>query len=237
MDVSTRIVTSEIGTIPYSLVRKRVRNVNLRVRSNGQVVVSASPRVSISFIDNFVASKAPGLLEKTRKTALSKMKMIPINFTDGEPVTCFGEKLELRIVSSDKDDVNVEDGYLIIYQRDINDIGKSKRLFERFVREQVKLATSRAVQKYLPLFESISCPAPSSFSVRKMTTRWGTCHTKSKRITFSLMLFRTPQFLIEYVVAHELTHLIVPNHSKTFYDVLGKVMPDCIERRSALRGY
>ena len=110
MDVSTRIVTSEIGTITYSLVRKRVRNVNLRVRSNGQVVVSASPRVSISFIDNFVASKAPGLLEKTRKTALSKMKMIPINFTDGEPVTCFGEKLELRIVSSDKDDVNVEDG-------------------------------------------------------------------------------------------------------------------------------
>ena len=58
MDVSTRIVTSEIGTITYSLVRKRVRNVNLRVRSNGQVVVSASPRVSISFIDNFVASKA-----------------------------------------------------------------------------------------------------------------------------------------------------------------------------------
>ena len=89
--------------------------------------------LSISFIDNFVASKAPGLLEKTRKTALSKMKMIPINFTDGEPVTCFGEKLELRIVSSDKDDVNVEDGYLIIYQRDINDIDFSERLMRQRV--------------------------------------------------------------------------------------------------------
>ncbi len=74
----------------------------------------------------------------------------------------------------------------------------------------------------------------ASFTFRHMKTRWGTCNTRSHRITFNLELARQPVSALEYVVAHELAHLRVAGHNKRFYALLDDVMPDWKERKRVL---
>lgn len=63
-------------------------------------------------------------------------------------------------------------------------------------------------------------PYPSSLTIRRMTSRWGVCNTKTKRITLNLELIKKPIFCIDYVIMHELSHLIHGNHSRAFWDLV-----------------
>ena len=65
-------------------------------------------------------------------------------------------------------------------------------------------------------------PYPSSLTIRKMTSRWGVCNTKTKRITLNLELIKKPIFCIDYVIMHELSHLIYGDHSKAFWELVGE---------------
>lgn len=72
--------------------------------------------------------------------------------------------------------------------------------------------------------------------IRKMKTRWGTCNYREGRVWFALMLALQPLDLIDYIVLHELTHLIEPSHNKRFQVILCQHMPDWKDRRKRLNG-
>jgi len=73
-----------------------------------------------------------------------------------------------------------------------------------------------------------------SWKLRKMTSQWGNCKTKTGEITFSTNLIRKPMRCIEYVVAHELAHILIANHSKRFYAIIAKHLPYWKETRKEL---
>ena len=77
--------------------------------------------------------------------------------------------------------------------------------------------------------------APKKWTVRVMNTRWGSCSTATGRITLNLKLYNKPDACIEYIVVHELCHLIHPNHGKDFYALLEKELPDWKTRRKQLK--
>ena len=70
-----------------------------------------------------------------------------------------------------------------------------------------------------------------------MTSRWGSCQIKKNTITLNRRLIETPMECIEYVVVHEFTHFLQPNHSRKFYDLLAVFMPDWEERKNTLEGF
>ena len=72
---------------------------------------------------------------------------------------------------------------------------------------------------------SRNIPHPS-LTIRKMTTRWGVCNTRSKRVTLNLELIKMPLFCLDYVIYHELSHLIYANHSREFWDLVGENCPE-----------
>ena len=85
-----------------------------------------------------------------------------------------------------------------------------------------------------PYFGKKSVAFPQ-IKFRKMTSRWGSCHTKKGILTFNLNLMYAQKECIEYVVYHEFTHFLVPNHSAKFYDELSKVCPDWKQQRQKLK--
>lgn len=78
---------------------------------------------------------------------------------------------------------------------------------------------------------------PNGFKIREMKTRWGSCNVKTHHMTFNMELAYVPQECLEYVVVHELSHLIEPSHNERFWQTMETYLPDAKERRRKLKGY
>ena len=89
------------------------------------------------------------------------------------------------------------------------------------------------VDYWYPIIEKYGISKPSVF-IRKMATMWGSCSLKRGAVIFNLYLLKARVACIDYVVLHELTHFLYPNHSKQFYDFLSNYMPDWKERKRVL---
>lgn len=89
---------------------------------------------------------------------------------------------------------------------------------------------------YNKLFQKYDIALPSLI-IRNMTSRWGSCQIKRNTITLNRRLIETPRECIEYVIVHEFTHFLQPNHSRKFYDLLAVFMPDWEERKNTLEGF
>ncbi len=111
---------------------------------------------------------------------------------------------------------------------------KQKELLPILSEEEIRPYITSLCKKHYPYFEKKGVPFPT-IKFRKMVSRWGSCHSQKGILTFNTHLRFAPHSSIQYVVLHELTHFLVPNHSKEFYDELRKVCPDYMKERKKLR--
>ena len=169
-------------TIQYELQYKKVKNINLRIKPDGSINVSANKRVPQKVIDEFIISKADSILR-----ALERYKNIPAT--------------------------------------------EQKQYFtEDEVMEQILTLCNKA----FPYYEKRGVRYPA-IKFKKMVSRWGSCHSQKGILTFNTNLMNAPLECIEYVVYHEFTHFLQPNHSSKFYDELAKVYPNWKECRKKLK--
>jgi len=98
------------------------------------------------------------------------------------------------------------------------------------LRRELRRAVPPLLAEWAP---RVGVPEPT-FGIRRMTTRWGTCNVRARRITLNLELARREPELLEYVVVHELAHLIESGHNQRFYAVMDRALPDWRLRRKAL---
>ena len=121
-------------------------------------------------------------------------------------------------------------GILYMHAPANSTIEQRKQLLNEFYRKKLKLVIPELMEKYA----AIVGKAPVEWRIRDMKTRWGTCNTKDKRIWLSLHLAKKHPDCLEYVIAHELTHLHVPNHSKEFWTRMDVYYPEWKEVRKLL---
>ncbi len=103
-----------------------------------------------------------------------------------------------------------------------------------FTEEEIREVITKLCEKAYPYFREKGISFPQ-IKFRKMKSRWGSCHTKNGILTFNLNLIYAQIECIEYVVYHEFTHFLVPNHSAKFYQELAKVCPDWKAKRQKLK--
>ncbi len=230
-----RQVSCENGTITYLLTRKPVKNVNLRVKPDGRVLVSANSRVPVRFIDEFIREKQKFILsalaryEERREHAQD----VPRTYVSGEAYMLLGEKLQLRVEESQREEVYTDGVYLLLKVCGKDDFGHKESMMENWLREyQLKVFRELIDEVYLA-FEKYGVPYPQ-LRIRGMTSRWGSCQTKKGIITLNSQLIKFPRRCIAYVVVHEFAHFIHPNHSREFWDLVARFMPDWKERRKEL---
>ncbi len=220
----------------YDLTYKKVKNLNLRIKPDMTVSVSASKAVSQKIIDEFLFSKADFILNALEKyESLSFDEPQKPFLKDGDDIVFLGEYKKLCVLQESKNSV-FYDGYIIYLSvKDSNDYELKEKTLLKWKKEKCIDVVTEYCKKAYNDFYKFNLPYPE-IKFRKMVSRWGSCQPRNNVITFNTYLINAPEKCIEYVVYHEFTHFLEPNHSKRFYEKLSWFIPDWKERKKMLNG-
>lgn len=232
--IQKRTICAEGKQIPYELERKNVKNLNLHVRRDGSVYVSANKLIPVEQVDAFLESKVSFILNAQKRFAeQAQYRPQPKQYVSGETFYIQGRGLRLQVVQADKDRIYSDGVYLYLEIKEPMDFDKKKRMVSKFLDQQCKQIFGEIVDQVYPVFQKYGVAMPS-LRIRDMETRWGSCLAKKGVITLNKRLLEAPRHCIEYVVTHEFCHFIHPNHSKQYYAFLTMLMPDWRERKKVL---
>jgi hypothetical protein len=207
-----------------------VKNLNLRVRKDGSVYVSASSRVPISEINKFVLDNISNILEAQEKfKELSQFAPSEKSYVDGEIFYILGNKLTLSVIEDNNERVERDDETLTIYVKNTDDFERKQRIYKKYIDELCNTVFGELLEECYKRFSAADGPKPQ-LRVRDMTSRWGSCFTKRGIITMNRRLIATPIECIEYVAVHEYCHFFHPDHSRYFYMLVECVLPDWKKR-------
>ena len=231
-----RTVEADGNAISYTLERKPVKNINLRIRADQCVYVSAPKDVAAKMVDAFVVEKSAYILRSLKKFKDKNRETVSENkFVNGETVKFLGRNLRLKIKNASRSKVESDESYVTLYVKDVQDADLKKRVLETWLRKKCKDEITAICKKVYPQVKKYGVAFPE-IQLREMVSRWGSCSPKKGFVTFNTALIAMPVSCIEYVVTHEFTHFLYPNHSKKFYQQLATFMPDWEERKKRLEG-
>ena len=230
-----RVVHCEDGDIPYLLTRKPVKNVNLRIKPEGEVLVSANNSVPTDFIDAFIEKKQryifSVLLRYEEKKKL--FQAVPKRYVSGESYDLLGKSLRLKVEANKEENVYTDGVYIFLKVKDKDDFRHKEIMMSKWLKQYQTTVFEELLQEKYLLFEKYGVTYPT-LKIRNMTSRWGSCQPKKGIITLNSKLIEAPRNCIEYVILHELVHFIHPNHSRQFWDFVAMMMPDWKERKEEL---
>jgi predicted metal-dependent hydrolase len=221
-----KIIVLNGESVAYTLTRKRVKNINLRIGCGGAVSVSAPSSVPFSEVEGFIKSKADFVLRALEAAKRREAKQLSQSrLAEGESVTVFAEKYVLRIKKSARNLVETAGDELILHLKNPEDEKIGLRVLKKFLDKQVEKQLTALCFAAYPYFEEKGVRLPE-IRFRNMKSRWGSCMPKKGILTFSYRLIEAPLEFSKYVVAHEFTHFLRADHSKFFYAELSRFMPD-----------
>jgi predicted metal-dependent hydrolase len=230
-----RNVRCEQRVLEYQLTRKQVKNINLRVKPDGQVFVSASESVPVEFIDNFVKEKQEYIIRALDKYEENRkyVSFAPRQYVSGESFDILGKSLRLKVIQGKQESVTTDGVFIFLTLRNKENQKRKENLMNNWLKEMQTGTFNQISREIHQIFKKYDVEYPI-VKVRYMTSRWGSCQPKRGVITLNSKLIEAPRNCIEYVVLHEFTHFIHPNHSKKFYDFVAMLMPDWKERKMEL---
>ena len=220
-----------IDGLCVTIIRKSIKNMHLRVLSpNGEIQITAPNRLSVSQIDRFVREKR-GWIEAQQQRLSERPAATNPAFVDGQPVYLWGGSYTLRLEEAARGRSALQRGQKIVLSvHPEDDTSQRESLLNDFYRE----ALSERIAARLPLWEARTGLHPSAWQIKNMKTRWCTCNTVPRKICVNLQLAKQPPDCLDYVIAHELTHLRYPGHGQDFKAFLTRAMPNWPEIRKAL---
>ena len=228
-----RIIYLDGRKVVYELDRKNVKNINLRIRFDCSVYVSANDNTPINTIEEFLQSKSDYILSALDKyKKISKNAENKHNYITGEYFPYLGQNLRL-VVKKGKRSISFDDECLTLSVRNVKDTAVKKRLIEKWYIAQCKEVSMEIFREMYQIFKKYHITIPT-LSLRNMVSRWGSCRPKRGIITLNKRLIEAPRNAFEYVVMHEFIHFLYPNHSRNFYNMLTKLMPDWKGRKRLL---
>lgn len=217
----------------YTLKRSRRRTLAIHVRPGPVVEVRAPQRLARAVIDRFIAERAGWIDAK-----LAELQALPAPFrpayTDGEHHPYLGYEYPLAVLSRARG-VALRDGRLRVGVADAGDSEAVERALQRWYRDRAHAVFRDRLDRALAGLATWGLPQPR-LTVRAMRRRWGSCSSTGK-VTLNLHLIKMPVALLDYVIHHELCHLLEMNHSPRFYALMDAAMPDWRGHRHNLRAY
>lgn len=199
--------------------QKQVKNLTFKLTGEEEITVSAPANMDITFIKKIVRvnrDKIDRLIEEDKERVTYE------NPKGLSYIYLFGEKIPV-VKCREKSHLFEGKFYLNIEKDPLLEIEKLYReTLEKYIPAKIKDFGDR-----LNIY-------PTEVKTRKMCSRWGTCYQERKLIILNIFLSKREKNEIDYVIAHEMAHLLVPNHSKEFYELLQKIMPEYREIRSKM---
>lgn len=221
--------------IEFIVKRKKVKNVNLNVKPDMTIEVTANEKVPMDFISDFVKSKGSWILKNVGqfKEVLPE-KRSEREYVSGETYRYLGKQYRLRVEkATDEEMVKYFRGFIYLYVKDIDDLSRKAKLLEEWYCTKAKKTFNESLEKMYPLVKKYGIEKPG-IDIRLMKARWGSALIDKNIILLNTELIKAPKYCIDYVVLHELIHFKYNNHSENFYDMLYALMPDWEKRKTIL---
>lgn len=221
----------ELGGIVLDVVKKDIQNVHLSVYPpSGKVRISAPLRMNTDTIRVFAISKL-GWIRQQQQKLWAQERETPREYLDRESHYVWGRRYLLKVVGADAGpSVQIQHGTLLLRVRPGADEATREAVVAGWYRQLLKRAVPPLIEAWQPLL-SVTV---KGFFVQQMKTRWGSCNPDARTIRLNTELAKKPRECLEYIVVHEMIHLLESTHNARFTDLLNRFMPQWQHYRSIL---
>jgi predicted metal-dependent hydrolase len=215
--------TLNLGSITVDVVKKDIKNVHLSVYPpTGKVRISAPLRMELDTIRVFAVSKLAWIKEQQKKITAQERET-PRNYSERESHYVWGKRYLLKVIERDvPPEIKIQHNRIVFQVRPEWSPERRQVFLEAWYRAQLKEALPALLAKWEPV---IGVNVKRVF-VQRMRTKWGSCSRTSPAIRLNTDLAKKPLECLEYIVVHEMAHLIEPTHNNRFITLMDRLMPN-----------
>ncbi len=220
-----------ISGIPIDVQKKNIKNMHLQVKPpDGHVVISAPLSVDDKAIEAYARTQL-GFIKKSIAQFQNQPRASKRQYVSGETMYIWGKQYFLVFkADNQKNSFKIENRNIVLSMS-----GKSTvKQREAYVKEEYRRILKEEIEKRLPKWEEITGLKCDSWQTKYMVTKWGACSTDKKKLWFNLQLAQKPVVCLDYIILHELTHLITRKHDQAFIAYMDRYMPNWREIRKEL---
>ena len=220
--VNTDMKKLKLGNISIDVIQKDIRNIHLSVHPpTGRVRISAPLRLDLDTIRVYALSKL-GWIKRQQAKFRNQEREALREFLNKESHYFKGKRYLLKIVEGNAiPKVILKHTVIELHVRPGADFAKRKYILDEWYREKLKESIPLIISKW----EKTLMVQIHEFGIKKMRTKWGTCNREAKRIWLNLELAKKPVECLEYIIIHEMAHLLERNHNDRFVSLMNKFMP------------
>ena len=220
-----------LGDLAVDLVRKDIKNVHLSVHPpTGRVRIAAPARMNLDTIRVFAISKLPWIRRQQSKIQ-EQERETPREYLDRESHYVFGRRYLLSVIEGDHPpSIELSHNRIVLRVRTTTGRDKRDELMEQWYREKVKSAAPALVAKW----ERLMGVNVGRVFVQRMKTKWCSCNPRAGTIRLNTDLAKKPRECLEYIVVHEMVHLLEPTHNARFIALMNQFMPKWQSHRETL---
>ncbi len=216
----------KIGDLLIDVVKKDIKNLHLGVYPpDGRVRIASPSKVSDESIRLFAISKL-SWIKKQQAKFQAQSRQSPREYVSGESHYYKGDRYLLNVIYHQAPPKVVirNKTYIDLYVREGSSQQQREKVLIEWYRQQLKAELPDLIAQW----QQIIGVSINDWGVKKMRTKWGTCNIQAKRIWLNLELIKKPQHCLEYVIVHELVHLLERNHGDLFKAYMNKFMPNWV---------
>ncbi|MCX7710969.1 MAG: M48 family metallopeptidase [Clostridia bacterium] len=222
-------------SIEYVVVRSRRKTIGISIQSEQGLKVSAPYRVSDTYIHDVIQTKSSWILKKLKE--LEDAKPAERKFTPGEKLMVLGKEYYLCIsekvgIKTAQLDIGPSAVCLIIPE--IKQLEQRTQIIRDALTKCLKKIAAEIVSERIEVYSKKLNVLPKKIVIKSQKTLWGSC-TRDNAININWRIVMAPVEIVDYLVVHELAHIKVKNHSKTYWNLVESILPDHKERRKWLR--
>ena len=221
----------KLGELAVDVVLKNIKNVHLSVHPpTGRVTISAPSRMTLDTIRVFAISKLGWVRQQQRKLQ-EQERETPREYLDRESHYVWGKRYLLKVSESHQPpSVELKHNRMVLHVRPGTDEAKRQAIVEEWYREQIKRAAPPLIEKWEKAI-GVKC---ERLFVQRMKTKWGSCNPRTRTIRLNTELAKKPRECLEYLVVHELVHLLEPTHNARFIALMNQFLPRWQSHRQSL---
>lgn len=211
-----------LGDIAVDVVFKDIKNVHLSVYPpTGTVRISAPARMNIDTVRVFAISKLAWIKQQQKKLQ-EQDRETPREYLDRESHYVWGKRYLLKVIELDQAPaVSLQHSHLLLAMRGGADKNAKEMAVAQWYREQLKTVAWGLISKWEPILGV----KISRLFVQQMKTRWGSCNHEARTMRLNTELAKKPEECLEYIVVHELVHLLEPTHNARFVALMDQYLP------------
>jgi hypothetical protein len=221
----------DLGGIPVEVTFKDIKNVHLSVYPpNGRVRISAPARMSLDTIRVFAISKL-GWIKQQQRRLREQERETPREYLNRESHYLWGRRYLLHVIEGNQSpSVEIQHSRLSLHVRPETSEERKQEIVSQWYRSQMRAAVPSLIAQWTPIMGV----TVEGFHLQQMKTKWGSCNPRAGTIRLNTELAKKPRECLEYIVVHEMAHLLEPTHNARFIAIMDRCMPNWSLRRDQL---